>query len=92
MHTDSAPDTDQYSSWGLWATGVIAVTAFGFGFAGMWKYERTAHPANSVDMLSVVYHTLQLFILHAPHLENPIPWQLHIGRLLGAVPVFSSQR
>lgn len=63
------------------------MTAFGFGFAGMWKYERTAHPANSVDMLSLVYHTLQLFILHAPHLENPIPWQLHIGRLLGAVPL-----
>lgn len=52
----------------------------------MWRYETEHH--GHADLLSVVYHTLQLFILHAPHLEHPPNWQLHAGRLLSAVVVF----
>ena len=63
------------------------MAAFGFGFAGMWEYERAAHPTGSIDFLSLIYHTLQLFILHGPHLDRPVPWQLHVGRLLGAIPL-----
>jgi len=63
------------------------VAAFGFGFAGIWEYERAAHPTGSVDFFSLIYHTLQLFILHGPHLDRPVPWQLHVGRLLGAIPL-----
>jgi len=40
-----------------------------------------------MDVWSIVYHTLQLFILHAPHRDPPIPWQLHVGRFLGALPI-----
>jgi len=87
LNTAAASTTEQHSSWGWWATGVIAVAAFGFGFAGMWEYERAASPTRGVDFLSLIYHTLQLFILHGPHLDRPVPWQLHVGRLLGAVPL-----
>lgn len=52
----------------------------------MWRYEAEHH--GHADALSVVYHTLQLFILHAPHLEHPPNWQLHTGRMLSAVVVF----
>jgi len=68
-----------------WTTAAVAAAAFSFGFVGMWQYE--ARSAGHVDGWSVFYHTLQLFILHAPHLEGPVPWSLHLGRLLAAALV-----
>lgn len=61
----------------------IAVVAVVFGAWGMWRYESDNH--GHPDVLSVGYHTLQLFILHAPHLEHPVNWQIHAGRWLSAV-------
>lgn len=70
------------SGWQWWLASIVAIAAFAFGALGLWRYESLrGHP----DGLSIVYHSLQLFILHAPHLEPPIPWQLHLGRLLAAV-------
>jgi hypothetical protein len=87
MHTDTGLTGEVRSSWVWWATGLVAIVAFGCGFVGMWEYEQAVRPGGSVDPWSVTYHTLQLFILHAPHLDGPIPWSLHVGRLLGAIPV-----
>lgn len=87
MTTEAGSTVEPHSGWEWRVTAVVAVAAFVFGFAGMWKYECAAHPTGGVDLWSVFYHTLQLFILHAPHLENHVPWQLHVGRLLGAVPL-----
>lgn len=42
------------------------------------------------DLSSAAYHTLQLFILHAPHLEGKVPPPLHWGRWLAAVAGFSA--
>ena len=61
----------------------LAVVAVVLGAWGMWLYETEHH--GHADALSVGYHTLQLFILHAPHLEHPPNWQIHAGRWLAAV-------
>ena len=65
----------------------VAVVAAVFGARGMWLYE-DEHHHGQVDELSVAYHTLQLFILHAPHLEHAANWQIHVGRILSAILVF----
>ena len=65
---------------------LLALVAAGIGGWGMWLYE-TQHHAHA-DGWSVAYHTLQLFILHAPHLEHPANWQVHVGRWLSAIVVF----
>ncbi len=36
-------------------------------------------------LLNAFYHSLQLFLLHAPHNETPLPWQLEVGRWLAAL-------
>ncbi len=42
------------------------------------------------DVLSLSYHTCQLLIAHGIHLEGVIPWQLHVGRLLGVLSLFTA--
>ncbi len=39
---------------------------------------------------SVGYHTLQLFVLHSPHLEHEVPWTIHAGRWLAALVVLAA--
>jgi voltage-gated potassium channel Kch len=60
----------------------VVIATLAFGFTGLWKYDGVS--GHRPEVGSVFYHTLQLFILHAPHLEAPVPWQLHLGRILGA--------
>ncbi len=69
-----------------WIGTLVVITAAGFGGYGMWHYDVTHH--GRAEILSVAYHTLQLFILHAPHLEHPANWQIHVGRWLAALFVF----
>lgn len=68
----------------------MAVAAFGFGAFGLWRYESAPENGGHPDPSSIFYHTLQLFILHAPHLEHHVPWQLHLGRLLAAAFYFAA--
>jgi hypothetical protein len=49
-----------------------------------------AYEKQHADWWSIGYHTIQLFFLHAPHLENHIPWQLHVGRWLTAAVVLAA--
>ncbi|MBK8060474.1 MAG: NAD-binding protein [Gemmatimonadetes bacterium] len=53
---------------------------------GIWGYvtysDEHGHP---ITGLTAVYHTLQLFILHAPHFEGHIPWPLEISRWSAAL-------
>ena len=39
-------------------------------------------------VLTAIYHSLQLLILHTPHLEGHVPVLLHVGCLLGAMVFF----
>ncbi len=63
----------------------LGLVAAGFGARGLWIYEVKYGPPP--DVFSVAYHTLQLFLLHAPHLDHTVPWQLHVGRWLAAIVV-----
>lgn len=91
MESHATSSSERLSGWRWWLAAIVAAAAFGFGAVGLWQYESSldhGHP----DPLSILYHTLQLFILHAPHLEHETPWALHAGRLLGAVLFFAFLR
>jgi hypothetical protein len=76
----------QRLSYRWWIAAIVVVAAAVFGGWGMWLHE--AEHKHPIEWLSIVYHTMQLFLLHAPHLESPVNWQLHLGRLLAALVVF----
>jgi hypothetical protein len=82
------PVAEIRAGWQWWLGAIIAIAAFVFGAVGLWRYEAGlgTHP----DPFSIAYHTLQLFILHAPHLEHPAPWPLHVGRFLAAFIFFTA--
>ena len=60
----------------------LAVAAAGLGGYGLWRYE--VDNLKHADLWSVGYHTLQLFVLHSPHLDYEVNWQLHAGRWIAA--------
>src|SRR6266849_3818233 len=72
-------------AWEWWLAALIALAAAGSGAYGLWLYD-VSHEGEA-DLWSIGYHTLQLFVLHAPHLDPPIPWPLHLGRWLAALVV-----
>lgn len=86
--SDQNPD----SIWRLWLGIFMVIATVLSGFIGLWQYE-TSH-GGIPDFLSVLYHSSQLLILHAPHLEHdiehPIPLVLHLGRFLGALLFFAA--
>ena len=84
MKPEGKPEDGHRSSWQWWLGALLILVAFTFGAIGLREYENAPEHGGHADLLSILYHTLQLFILHAPHLEPPIPWQLHVGRLLAA--------
>lgn len=78
----------QRSIWGLVLLLILVISASVLGYWGLTKYEldESKHP----DPWSISYHTLQLFALHAPHLERKVPVQLHAGRWLAALVVLAA--
>jgi hypothetical protein len=88
MKSNALSESEHRSSWQAWLGALVAIIAFAFGAIGLWQYE--AQHSDHPDAVSVFYHTLQLFILHAPHLEQATPWQLHVGRWLAAGLVFAA--
>lgn len=87
MESHATSKHEHRSGWQWWFYGVAAMAAFAFGAFGLWRYE-VEHGVQP-DVASIFYHTLQLFILHAPHLDTAVPWQLHVGRLLAAGVFFA---
>lgn len=88
LHAMSNPE--HRSGWQWWLGALVAIAAFAFGAFGLWQYESLSEHGGHPDTLSVFYHTFQLFILHAPHLEHAAPWQLHVGRGLAAALFFAA--
>ena len=86
MTHSSLSSSPQHLNFRLWIAITVVVVAAAIGGWGMWRYE-VEHRGHA-DVFSVAYHTLQLFILHAPHLEYPVNWQMHVGRWLSALFVF----
>jgi len=69
-------------SWFWRVIFIGAPLAFGLGTVGFWIYDKK--PAGIAPWFDALYHSLQLFILHMPHVEGPMNWCLELGRWLAA--------
>jgi hypothetical protein len=58
------------------------------GFVGQRSYDINHH--ETWEFWSVAYHTLQLFVLHGPHLDPPVPPLLQLGQWLTALSVLAA--
>ena len=61
---------------------VVFPIAFALGTAGFWHYNAEI---GIRGLLNAAYHALQLFILHVPHFERPVPLALEFGRWLALI-------
>ena len=68
----------------LWICSIIALA---FGTYGYLIYEHNGEHLRFIDAL---YHAAQHFMMHAPHLEGHIPWQLEVGRWLAAATTLAA--
>jgi len=68
--------------WRWWIFSLLTVLAFIFGIYGLLMYEREENV--TVDFGNVIYHTLQMFILHTPHFDKHVNWAMEIGRWMAA--------
>ena len=67
-----------------WRHRLLAFTfplAWVLGTLGYLHYPQGPEP---VALSNAIYHAAQLFILHAPHFETPVPWTLELARWLAA--------
>lgn len=87
-------DSTRQPSWWFWLAAVLAAVVLLLGIVGHWQYEialhEKAHAEGHPDALSIVYHSLQLLVFHAPHLEGEIPIALHAARFIGAFLFFAA--
>lgn len=65
--------------------GALALAAFVLGWMGFMEYKT---PHGSASLWGAAYHSLQMLILHTPHLEAPIPLTLEIGRWMAVLVFF----
>jgi hypothetical protein len=66
-----------------WVPIIIGIVAFVCGLVGWRQYDGADGPWWAI-WSNALYHTLQLFVLHASHLDDPVPPVLHAARLLAA--------
>jgi hypothetical protein len=78
------------SYWQRWTLAVLVLGTLLFGFWGNWLYEQAYHADHPPDAFSVLYYSFQFLIAHGVHLEGSVPWQLHVGRLLGVAALFTA--
>jgi len=62
----------------LWITILAFIIAIVFGTVGYCVY----HP--EAGFWNALYHSAQLFVLHSPPFDKPVPWTLEIGRWFAA--------
>jgi hypothetical protein len=86
--TDSTLHRSSFQDRWVLLSAALGILALVCGGTGQWLYDvrQAGHPhdiAGFVDRLSsVLYHTVQLFVLHGIHLGDHVPWLLHCGRWL----------
>ena len=69
-----------------WHWRLLAVCAAGTVVLGTIGFREFQNGESGVASLSnAIYHAVQLFALHSPHFDRPVPWTLELGRWLGAV-------
>ena len=65
----------------------LRIMAFTFPIAfllGAYGYSIYHAENETVNITNAFYHSAQLFILHAPHFSDQVPWSLEIARWLAA--------
>src|SRR5580704_9263475 len=87
-HESSQQDSPHREAWEWWLAIIAGLAAASFGAYGLRLYQ--IENGEAVNWGSIGYHTLQLFGLHAPHLDHDVPWQLNVGRWLSAVVVLGA--
>ena len=86
LHATDQLFNHRLRSWLVWIPLVLAIAGAICGLIGHYKYDSQWGPP--VEVSSIAYHTLQLFVLHSPHMEHPVsPW-LHVGRWLVSGAMF----
>lgn len=66
----------------------LRIMAFSFPFAfifGTYGYMIYHSGNETVSISNALYHSAQLFVLHAPHFSEKVPWMLEIARWLAAI-------
>jgi hypothetical protein len=53
------------------------------GVHGFWRYQQLHEPPPSLP--GALFETMQLLVLHAPHMTAPIPWSLELSRWMVVV-------
>jgi hypothetical protein len=64
-----------------WSLIITFPTAF---VLGTWGYLDYHFEGEAVSLSNAMYHSAQLFLLHAPHFGPPVPWMLEVARWLAA--------
>ncbi|MEO8497341.1 MAG: NAD(P)-binding protein [Planctomycetota bacterium] len=86
-HT-SHQSTGSALRWERWVIVLLVASTLVFGFWGHWKYELKHSDQHTPDVMTVLYHSVQLLIAHGVHLDGSVPGQLQAGRLLGIATAF----
>jgi voltage-gated potassium channel Kch len=76
-------------SWLFWTPLILGAVGFFCGLFGHYEYDTQHDPPLPHDYLDIGYHSLQLFVLHSPHLDPPVPVLLHLGRWLVSVAMLT---
>jgi voltage-gated potassium channel Kch len=85
LHATEQLFNHRLRSWLFWIPLGLAVAGVICGLIGHYEYDKKWAP--HVDYSSGAYHTLQLFVLHSPHMEHEVPAWLHAGRWLVSAAV-----
>jgi voltage-gated potassium channel Kch len=51
---------------------------------GIYGYSHYSFSGESISIMNALYHSAQLFIMHAPHFAAPVPLSLEIARWMAA--------
>lgn len=66
-----------------WSRALLLAAALTLVLGTLGEYEHQDEGQKHVG--HALYHTLQLFLLHAPHFQGHIPWTLEVARWLAPV-------
>lgn len=71
--------SEKVRSWIMVVTFPVAL------MLGTYGYCHYPFGEESVSITNALYHSAQLFLLHAPHFGPPVPWTLEIARWMAAL-------
>ena len=54
---------------------------------GTWGFIQYDQHNDEVSFRNALYHTAQMFLMHSPHFDRPVPWTLELGRWLAATTI-----